>query len=128
MARHDYFASQLMSLAEKYPALIRGPFGEGMMIAFTPGDGSFDQAKRLMMTMYDVGLLGFVCGSDPTRIRFLPPPATTTFEHIDAAIALRTHHAYLRGFGVFSLCRDRLREMMYRWCARPRSKDTAQGI
>ena len=88
VVRHEYFASQLMSLAEKYPALIRGPFGEGMMIAFTPGDGSIDQAKRLMMTMYDVGLLGFVCGSDPTRIRFLPPPATTTFEHIDAAIAL----------------------------------------
>ncbi len=88
VVRHEYFASQLNSLAEKYPALIRGPFGEGMMIAFTPGDGSADQAKQLMMTMYEVGLLGFVCGSDPTRIRFLPPPATTTNEHIDAAISL----------------------------------------
>ena len=58
------------------------------MIVFTPGDGSADQAKQLMMTMYEVGLLGFVCGSDPARIRFLPPPATTTIEHIDAAIAL----------------------------------------
>lgn len=88
VVRHEYFASQLNSLAEKYPALIRGPFGEGMMIAFTPGDGSADQAKQLMTTMYEVGLLGFVCGSDPTRIRFLPPPATTTNEHIDAAISL----------------------------------------
>ena len=88
VVRHEYFVSQLNSLAEKYPALIRGPFGEGMMIAFTPGDGSADQAKQLMMTMYEVGLLGFVCGSDPTRIRFLPPPATTTNEHIDAAISL----------------------------------------
>jgi len=86
--RHDYFAAQLTSLHEKYPALIGGPFGEGMMIVFTPGDGSADHAKKLMMTMYDVGLLGFVCGSLPTRIRFLPPPATTTFEHIDAAVAL----------------------------------------
>ncbi len=86
--RHQYFADKLSSLAEKYPALIRGPFGEGMMIAFTPGDGSAEQAKQLMMTMYEVGLLGFVCGSEPTRIRFLPPPATTTVEHIDAAIVL----------------------------------------
>jgi acetylornithine aminotransferase len=86
--RHQYFADKLTDLAGKYPSLIRGPYGEGMMIAFTPGDGSPEQAKTLMMTMYDEGLLGFVCGSDPTRIRFLPPPATTTCEHIDAAIAL----------------------------------------
>ena len=86
--RHQYFADKLSALAENYPTLIRGPFGEGMMIAFTPGDGSAEQAKQLMMTMYEVGLLGFVCGSDPTRIRFLPPPATTTVEHIDAAILL----------------------------------------
>ncbi len=86
--RHDYFAAGLAKLAEKYPKKISGPFGEGMMIAFTPGDGSFDVAKEMMMTMFDVGVLGFVCGSDPTRIRFLPPPATTTNEHIDDALKL----------------------------------------
>ena len=58
------------------------------MIAFTPGDGSYEQASTLMTTMYETGLLGFVCGSDPTRIRFLPPPATTTLGDIDAALAL----------------------------------------
>ena len=88
MARHDYFVSRLETLHQKYPDLIRGPYGEGMMIAFTPGDGSFDQAKAMMDTMYEVGILGFVCGSDPTRIRFLPPPAITTNDHIDAAINL----------------------------------------
>ena len=86
--RHQYFANALQKLSAKYPKLIRGPYGEGMMIGFTPGDGSFDQAKSLMTTMYETGLLGFVCGADPTRIRFLPPPATTTTEHIDAAIDL----------------------------------------
>ncbi len=88
MKRHAYFAGQLERLQQSYPGLLNGPFGEGMMIVFTPGDGDLEHAKTLMMTMYDVGLLGFVCGSDPTRIRFLPPPATTTLEHIDAAIAL----------------------------------------
>ena len=86
--RHDYFAAGLQHLADKYPKLVNGPYGEGMMIAFTPGDGSFDQAKSLMTTMYETGLLGFVCGSNPTRFRFLPPPATTTTEHIDAALVL----------------------------------------
>ncbi|MFG0263081.1 MAG: aspartate aminotransferase family protein [Novipirellula sp. JB048] len=86
--RHRYFADALQSLAEKYPGRIAGPYGEGMMIAFTPGDGSLEQAKRLMGIMYEAGLLGFVCGDRPTRIRFLPPPATTTTAHIDAAVAL----------------------------------------
>ena len=58
------------------------------MIAFTPGDGSFDQAKALMDIMFQEGLLGFLCGSNPTRLRFLPPPVITTNEHIDAALAI----------------------------------------
>lgn len=86
--RHKYFAAGLSKLAEKYPGRVSGPFGEGMMVAFTPGGGAVEEAKSLMTTMYDIGLLGFVCGSDPTRIRFLPPPATTTESHIDAALAL----------------------------------------
>ena len=94
-SRHEYFAKKLAALAEKYPDRIRGPFGVGMMIALTPGDGSFDHAKKMMETMYGIGLLGFVCGANPTRIRFLPPPAITTTDHIDSAIVLleKTLHA-----------------------------------
>lgn len=88
MARHRYFADQLGRLATKYPNLIRGPYGEGMMIGFTPGDGSLDQAKQLMSILYNVGLLGFLCGAAPVRLRFLPPPAITTTAHIDTAIEL----------------------------------------
>ncbi len=88
MRRHRYFASGLASLAQKHPGRIRGPFGEGLMIAFTPGDGSFEQAKGLMDQMYADGLLGFLCGSNPSRLRFLPPPVITTESHIDAALAI----------------------------------------
>lgn len=84
----SYFQAALGRLAEKHPDLVSGPFGEGMMVAFTPGDGSFDFAKKLMMRLFDVGLLGFVCGGGPTRIRFLPPPVITTKEHIDHAVEL----------------------------------------
>jgi acetylornithine aminotransferase len=86
--RHHHFVEGLTRLAEKYPGRIAGPFGEGLMIAFTPGDGSYDQAKALMDLMFQEGLLGFLCGSNPTRLRFLPPPVITTFEHIDAALAI----------------------------------------
>jgi acetylornithine aminotransferase len=86
--RQDYFREGLHRLSSQHPGLIRGPFGLGMMFAFTPGDGSAEQAKQLMMTMFEVGLLGFICGSNPTRIRFLPPPAITTRDHIDTALHL----------------------------------------
>ncbi|MFG0255286.1 MAG: aminotransferase class III-fold pyridoxal phosphate-dependent enzyme [Rhodopirellula sp. JB053] len=88
MANHQYFAAQLAKLADKHEGLVHGPFGEGMMIGFTPGDGSLDQAKLLMGILYDLGLLGFLCGASPVRMRFLPPPAITTTAHIDAAISL----------------------------------------
>ncbi|MDB4338776.1 aminotransferase class III-fold pyridoxal phosphate-dependent enzyme [Rubripirellula sp.] len=74
LIRGQHFQRGLQQLAQKHPKLLSGPFGTGMMVAFTPGDGSFEQAKELMGIMYEVGLLGFVCGANPTRIRFLPPP------------------------------------------------------
>jgi len=86
--RSRYFAKRLAELSKKYPKRIEGPFGEVMMLVFTPGDGSFEHAKALLDIMYEVGLLGFVCGSSPTRIRFLPPPTITTEAHIDTAIEL----------------------------------------
>jgi len=88
MRRHRYFADGLGRLVSKHPGKIAGPFGEAMMIAFTPGDGSYDCAKRLMDIMFAEGLLGFVCGQAPTRLRFLPPPIITTESHIDAALQL----------------------------------------
>jgi 4-aminobutyrate aminotransferase-like enzyme len=85
MSRHRYFAGKLQALAEKYPGKISGPYGEGMMIAFTPGTGAADEAKNFVQKLYDRGLMSFVAGGEPTRIRFLPPPGITTEAHIDMA-------------------------------------------
>ncbi|MCU0714911.1 MAG: aminotransferase class III-fold pyridoxal phosphate-dependent enzyme [Pirellula sp.] len=86
--RHAYFANKLKALGERYPGKISGPYGEGMMIAFTPGDGSADVAKNMLQRLYDLGLMGFLAGSNPNRIRFLPPPGITTHEHIDIACGI----------------------------------------
>jgi acetylornithine aminotransferase len=32
--------------------------------------------------------MGFVAGSNPARVRFLPPPVITTNAHIDAAVEI----------------------------------------
>lgn len=86
MQRHTYFAARLQELVRKHPGKIAGPHGCGMMIALTPGDGSTKAANELVMALFDAGLMGFVAGSNPSRVRFLPPPVITTNEHIDAAI------------------------------------------
>ncbi len=88
MRRHEYFAGRLGNLAQKYPGKISGPFGEGMMVAFTPGDGTDAAAKAMVFSLYEAGLMSFVAGSHPTRIRFLPPPAIATEEHIDLACSI----------------------------------------
>ncbi len=85
MRRHAYFQARLKGLAATYPNKIHGPFGEGMMIAFTPGSGSPEDAKDALMRLYDAGLMGFLAGADPTRLRFLPPVGVTTEHHIDLA-------------------------------------------
>jgi 4-aminobutyrate aminotransferase-like enzyme len=85
MRRHRYFKSKLEGLAKKHPGKLSGPHGEGMMIAFTPGNGGADEAKDMLMRLYNLGLMGFLAGSNPNRIRFLPPPGVTTEAHIDLA-------------------------------------------
>jgi 4-aminobutyrate aminotransferase-like enzyme len=86
--RHEYFAARLQDLARKHPGKICGPHGCGMMIALTPGDGSSQAANDLVLAMFEAGLMGFVAGSNPARVRFLPPPVITTNEHIDVAIGI----------------------------------------
>jgi 4-aminobutyrate aminotransferase-like enzyme len=88
MQRHRYFAAKLEQLAEKHPGKISGPWGEGMMMAFTPGQGGNKYAQDFVYSMYHAGLMGFVAGHDPTRIRFLPPPACTTEADIDRACTI----------------------------------------
>ncbi len=85
MQRHQLFADKLQELCRKHPGKISGPHGCGMMIAFTPGDGSNEAATRMTLAMFEAGLMGFVAGGNPTRIRFLPPPAITTAADITAA-------------------------------------------
>ncbi len=85
MRFHQRFAGGLAELAKKYPQAISGPFGLGGMIAFTPFDGSETKAKEMCHRMFAAGLMGFVAGGAPTRIRFLLPLGAVNEDHIDLA-------------------------------------------
>ena len=79
----NHFAKRMEELAGKHPEHIRGPFGVGGMMAFTPLKGTAADAKRVAFQLYDAGLIGFVAGNDPARVRFLPPLGVIEIEHID---------------------------------------------
>jgi len=88
------FRNNLSRLADKYPGSIHGPFGYGSMIAFTPFSGSMDDAKNLCKSLFEHGIIGFVAGASPARVRFLLPMGgiqesdlNPIFQHIERAIA-----------------------------------------
>jgi 4-aminobutyrate aminotransferase-like enzyme len=85
---HLHFVKQLERLSQKHPSLIQGPFGIGCMIAFTPYDGSSQKTINYVHRLFDAGVLSFIAGSNPTRVRFLIPAGAVTFEDIDQAVKI----------------------------------------
>ena len=70
---HERFVGRLRKIADRYPRYVSGPYGIGGMIAFTAYDGSGEKATRLVRALYDNGVIAFVAGAHPTRVRFLLP-------------------------------------------------------
>lgn len=61
------------ALEKKYPGKCSGPFGFGGMLAFTVGDGSMALTKAFCSDLFERGVMAFVAGSAPVRVRFLLP-------------------------------------------------------
>lgn len=85
---HNYFASKLAALSEKHPTLIRGPFGIGAMVVFTPYDGDVNRTTNFLHRLFDAGLIGFIAGSSPARVRLLIPAGVLTERDIDHAVKI----------------------------------------
>ena len=73
---------------KKMPHLLKGPFGLGCMIAFTPLDGSFEKTTKAIHALYDAGVMTFIAGSHPSRIRMLVPGGVIEDEDIDAVMKI----------------------------------------
>ncbi len=81
---HDHFVSRLEAIADRHPGAVAGPFGIGGMIAFTPFDGALETVKKAIFALYDAGVIAFLAGSGPYRVRFLMPIGAVTTDDIDA--------------------------------------------
>jgi acetylornithine/succinyldiaminopimelate/putrescine aminotransferase len=58
------------------------------MIAFTPFDGSEAKAKTLLQALFRAGVIAFVAGANPARVRFLPPVAATGPADVEAVFEI----------------------------------------
>ena len=85
MSLHKHFADRLTQLSKKHPGCISGPFGIGGMVAFTPFDGSSKKTNELIDRLYAAGLMSFMAGGNPSRVRFLLPLGCAENKHIDLA-------------------------------------------
>jgi acetylornithine aminotransferase len=84
----EKFTKKLQALHQKYPDKINGPYGLGAMCAFTPLDGSSEKATALVKALFENGVMSFIAGANPTRVRFLVPAGVLTEKHLDEVIAI----------------------------------------
>ena len=85
---HAHFKGHLEKLASKYPDKISGPFGIGAMVAMTVYGGDEAKSKNFTMKLFENGVLSFMAGAAPTRVRFLMPIMATETNHIDEVCAI----------------------------------------
>lgn len=84
----DYFTRKLAAYSKEHPKLLRGPFGQGSMLAFTPLDGSPEKVNEFVHTLFKAGVMTFVAGQHPTRCRMLLPVGSLKEADIDGAFEI----------------------------------------
>ena len=79
---HQQFVAGFEAISSRHPKLLTGPYGLGAMTGCTVHGG--DQAKvvELIHHLYEKGVIAFLAGGNPTRLRFLVPIGALESEHI----------------------------------------------
>ncbi len=85
---HTRFVQLFEELETRCPGRISGPYGIGAMITFTPFDGELHQVNRFVQDLFQAGVISFIAGSHPTRVRFLIPAGAMTLEDVDAIMQI----------------------------------------
>ncbi len=83
-----YFVSKLEALCQRHPDKASGPFGNGMMIAFTPFGGDHAKVVAYLHALFQAGVITFLSGKDPARVRFLVPAGSVTTDDIDQVVGI----------------------------------------
>jgi len=89
MACRKRFAEQLSAIHQRHPDKLGGElFGAGAMIGFEVFGGDAEKTKAVMNRLYELGVIAFVCGASPLRLRFLPPVSVMREGDVEAVCGL----------------------------------------
>ena len=80
---HARFVDNLTAIDKQYPHTITGPFGIGGMIALRYRTGNADDTRQFLHRLFDAGVIAFIAGDHPARVRMLPPLAVMNEAHVD---------------------------------------------
>lgn len=83
MQIHSRFVKNFEDIKSRHENLIRGPYGEGTMIGFTPLDGEKEKVVKFVHKLFENGVMSFMAGQNPTRARMLVPQGAVTMNDID---------------------------------------------
>jgi len=86
MALHQHFVKRLEEIRSRHPHLVRGPYGIGGMIAFTPLNGDQQKVLYFVKQLFEAGVMSFIAGRHPFKCRFLIPLLAIRHEDIDRSI------------------------------------------
>lgn len=78
-----YTQDRLRAISSRHPELLEGPYGKGLMIACTPYKGERKKVQDFLYRLFDAGVITFMAGQNPSRIRFLFPAGGISFQDID---------------------------------------------
>ena len=85
---HERITGHFKRIQSEHPGMIEGPFGIGAMIAFTPFSGRSEHVIPFTKKLFENGVITFVAGVSPMRVRMLAPVGSITDEQIDAALKI----------------------------------------
>lgn len=84
----DRFMHGFEAIGRRHSDWLRGPFGLGAMLAFTPFAGDKASTRLLLDELFARGVIAFSTGGRLARVRFLPPVAVMTDEEVDLTLEI----------------------------------------
>ncbi|MBT5856520.1 aminotransferase class III-fold pyridoxal phosphate-dependent enzyme [bacterium] len=88
MSRSNQMRDGLKSIAQRRPDIVEGPYGYGGMIAFTSYKGDPERTMAYIRRLYEAGVIVFINGNDPLRVRFLMPIGGVTETDIQKVLVV----------------------------------------
>ena len=87
-ALHQQFVDGFNAISSRHPKLLTGPYGIGAMTGCTVHGGDHAKVVTLIHHLYDKGIIAFLAGGNPTRLRFLVPIGALESSHIEEVLEI----------------------------------------